>query len=153
MRRKARDGDGLVVDDRTGFTVWRSDCIREWNGALVHKRHFEARHPLDFIRPRREEINVPEARPRPVDTYVGPLRTEITAISAAGSREITVLHTERMLPGDRLGLMLDSGDLYRAVIQSVDSTTALTLTADLPGSIAVGSSVLDYTAISPANLE
>ena len=36
--RTYRPGDHLVVDDRTGFTVYASDTRKEWNGAIVRKQ-------------------------------------------------------------------------------------------------------------------
>lgn len=149
MRRGYRKGEVLVVDDRTGFVHRSSEMHREWNGLVVHRRQWEARHPQDFIRTRREDIAVKDARPRPIDAYVGPLRTEVTASSSAGSQTIVVLHTDRFVPGDHIGVLLNSGDLYQSIVQEVTDATHLLLTTALPGSTLVGGSVINFTAVSP----
>lgn len=60
-------GDHKVICDRSGFECLRSECRLEWNGKLVRKDFWEPRHPQDIIRPRREDISVPDARPERPD--------------------------------------------------------------------------------------
>lgn len=151
--RKLRAGDFWRIDDRTGFRVPASETVKEWNGAIVHRRHSEPRHPQDLLRARPNRMRVPDARPPPVDQYIGPLMTEITEAASAGDRVIDVLHTDRFLPGDRIGLYLGSGDMYRAIVQIVESSTELRLTAPLPDAVAVGGVVVNFTAVSPPVLE
>jgi hypothetical protein len=55
-------GDYNVIDDRTGRKVKRSECRLEWNGALVHKDEWEARHPQDFVRGIPDDQSVPLPR-------------------------------------------------------------------------------------------
>ena len=156
MRRggnRARHGDFLTTDDRTGLTVWNSETVKQWDGLRVHRSHAETRHPQELIRAPRERTSVPDPRPPPVDAYIGALRTEITTAGLAGDLTIAVLHTERFLAGDRIGVFLTGGDLHRAVVQAVSSTTALLLTAPLPGSVPLGGTVTNYTAHSPSSLE
>ena len=72
----------MVVCDRSGFTVWASETRREWNGLVVHKSQYEARHPQDFLRARRENFRVDPARPQRSiadEPSVGPISTEIVA--------------------------------------------------------------------------
>lgn len=89
-RGRGKHGDHLVQDDRTGFTEWASDCVKEWNGALVHRRHYEARHPQDFIRARRDTSSqIRDARPElslANTNFRGVLTTTI-ATPAAGDNE------------------------------------------------------------------
>jgi hypothetical protein len=150
MRRSTtgRDGDHLVVCDRSGFTVWASETVREWNGLIVHKRFYEARHPQDYLRARRENLTIPDARPEPTAIFIGPLMTELTNDDgvAAGTTSISVTSTSRMTAGDSIGVYLSSGDLYRTTIASVDSSTALTLSAALPGAVSEGARIIDYSA-------
>ena len=70
MTRSARPGDFLRIDDRSGFAVYASETRKEWNGAIVHRRSFEARHPQDFVRARADRQRVPDPRPRPPDVFV-----------------------------------------------------------------------------------
>lgn len=83
---RGRRGEHLVTDDRSGFTIWSGDARKEWNGAVVHKSNYEARHPQDFLRARRENFRVPDARPEPTPNFVGPLYTEIVAPVAQNFR-------------------------------------------------------------------
>ena len=119
-----------MVCDRSGFTVWRSDCVKQWDGLLVHKRFAEARHPQDFLRAKRESLVVPDARPERAiadETFVGPLVTETTA-------------------ADSIVVYLSNGDLHRNTISSVDTSTTLTLSSALPGAVDSGAKVIDYSA-------
>jgi hypothetical protein len=59
MARDFRMGENLCVCQRTGRTGYASEMRREWNGLLVHRDHWEARHPQDTIRP-----PAPETPPR-----------------------------------------------------------------------------------------
>jgi hypothetical protein len=70
MMRKARPGDFLRIDDRSGFCVYASETRKEWNGAIVDRRSYEARHPQDFVRARVDKQSVPDPRPRPADVFV-----------------------------------------------------------------------------------
>lgn len=45
-----RAGDHLIVCDRSGMIVPRSQARREWNGLLVRKESWEQRHPQEYVR-------------------------------------------------------------------------------------------------------
>jgi len=57
-------GDYYVQCDRSGQKALRSQCVKQWDGAIVKKEFAEARHPLDFQRPPRAERPVRDARPQ-----------------------------------------------------------------------------------------
>lgn len=143
-----RQGDHLVKDDVTGFTIFASEAQKQWDGAMVHKDHFETRHPQDLIRARRERPGVPNARPQPPDTFIGPLTTEVSATTAAGSTNLPVLSTARMAEGDALTISLDSGNTFRAIISAVVDAENLTLASPLPGATGEGKQVVDNTAMA-----
>jgi len=109
---------------------------------------WEKRHPQETIRARRDDQSVPEARPRPVDIFVGALMTEIATAALPGALTLGLAATTRMQGGDHIGIMLDSKDVHRATVQSVDSATQITLTAALPGAVSVGNVVIDYSAMA-----
>ena len=67
----ARGKYAKAISDRSGLEFPYSEMVREWNGMLVHKSEFEAKHPqlepraydaeghgLANARPAREETNV-----------------------------------------------------------------------------------------------
>ena len=41
----ARGKYAKAISDRSGMEFPYSEMIREWNGMLVHKSEFEAKHP------------------------------------------------------------------------------------------------------------
>jgi hypothetical protein len=177
---RGRDGDYLVVDDRSGFTRWRSHCVRQWNGLIVHRSIYDSRHPQDYLRARREDFRLPDARPEgriEDQVFVGPLVTEIAAdvpgfddmyapmgplgvfavgqtddggveieSNLAGADSITVASVRRMNVGDRIGIVLDSGDLFSTEIEYIIGAATLQIAGTLPGSTSAGNRVFDYTA-------
>lgn len=175
-RGRGKHGDHLVQDDRTGFTEWASDCVKEWNGALVHRRHYEARHPQDFIRARRDtSAQIRDARPElsiADSNFSGPLSTTIaegveteryapmgalgqfalgaaeegSETNVAGALAITVDSTSAMSAGDSVGIFLNSGDRHLTTITRVDSASVLAIADALPGSVSVGNVVVNYDA-------
>lgn len=67
-----RRGDFWRIDDRTGFRVRASQTRKEWTGEIVAKGDYEARHPQDFVRARRDNPRVPDPRPEPADRFQFP---------------------------------------------------------------------------------
>jgi hypothetical protein len=147
-RGKWNQGDHLVTDDVTGFTILASESQKQWDGAIVHRSIFETRHPQDLIRARREKPGVINARPPPPDTFIGPLTTMVIATAAAGSTSISVESTVRMEAGDALTISLDTGDTFRVLILTVDSAETLTLASPLPQATSEGKQVVDNTAVA-----
>lgn len=60
------------IDDRTGFKVRADRTVKEWDGTIVAREDFEARHPQDFVRGRRDTMAVPDPRPEPADVFQYP---------------------------------------------------------------------------------
>lgn len=77
MGKFYREGDHLVICDRSGQKCLRSECVREWTGMIVKKEFSEPRHPLDRqIVPRRERPII-DARAPADDVFLEP--GEVTA--------------------------------------------------------------------------
>lgn len=186
--RKLRPGDFWRICDRTGFRVPASETVKEWNGAIVDRRYYEARHPQDTIRSRPEDLRVPDPRPQRAienETFVGPLVVVIAAdvpgnqneyapmgalgqfalgqaeddrgdqeeSNETGSLSITVTSTSRMARDDRIGVLLDTGDLFQTTIEYIASPTVVQMAAPLPAPVSVGNRVFDYTAATSARIE
>ena len=62
-----------VICDRTGKKLYRSQCVKEWNGLLVWKNVVDP-YPEYLIPPNtREDISIPDARPdQEVDIFTIP---------------------------------------------------------------------------------
>lgn len=145
-------GAHWVIDDVTGFKVLSTKTRKQWDGAVVAEDVYEPRQPQDLIRARRERPGVINARPRPNDTFIGPLTTVIAATALAGSFDIVVESTVRMAPADRLSIMLDNGDTFLTTISIVVDLATLTLATALPCSTSVGMQVYDNTAMAQADV-
>ena len=63
-------GDYNVICDRCGAKVKASQTAKEWNGLRVCRRHWEPRHPQDFVRGRADRQAVPDARPEGTDMFL-----------------------------------------------------------------------------------
>jgi hypothetical protein len=145
-------GDFLRVCDRCGFVYRASQTFRTWDGLYVCHDDFETRHPQDFVRGRKDLQNVPNARPEPLDTVIGPLLTKISVAAAITATTINVDSSVRFLAADHIGVMLDSGNMEPHIILSIPSATSIQLTAGLGGAAAVGNVVIDYSAVSEPDI-
>lgn len=63
-------GDYYMRCDRTGRKYLASNMRKEWNGKWVHKDFWEQRHPQDFLRGRKDDQTVPNARPDTPENYL-----------------------------------------------------------------------------------
>lgn len=64
-----KPGSFWRICDRTGFKVRAEDTREEWNGAIVSKHVYEARHPQDMVRGRADNQTVKNPRPRQTDVW------------------------------------------------------------------------------------
>jgi hypothetical protein len=64
----------------------------------------------------------------------------------AGADTITVASAARFEIGDRLGIVLDSGDVFSAQIEYLTGPNTLQLTSILPGATSPGNKVFNYTS-------
>jgi hypothetical protein len=170
MRRRSttrgRQGDHLVQDDRTGLTCWASETQKEWNGALVHKRFWEARHSQDFVRGVKDNMRVDPARttPAPKDLpFSGNRQTNIAIAGIPGDYAVVVDSIANFSAGDWIRIFLDSGDVLQTQVLSapvtidnqlihMDSTTLFTdeansiaISSPLPASVSVGNLVINMS--------
>ena len=64
-----------AISDRSGLEFPYNEMVKEWNGYLVHKSEFEARHPQDeSSRHAADAESLKNARPaksEPMSVYVG----------------------------------------------------------------------------------
>ncbi|MEE8234318.1 MAG: hypothetical protein V3R41_06535 [Gammaproteobacteria bacterium] len=63
IRNKHRIGDYLMVDDESGFTFYRSEMVRRWDGAYVHVNNNEIRNPQEFVRAKNDPKALDVVRP------------------------------------------------------------------------------------------
>lgn len=147
-----RPGDFKRVCDVCGFVYRESQTFKRWDGLIVCSDDWEPRHPQDFVRGRSDRQSVPDPRPEMADNVIGPLMTTVSNTAAAGSVTFIVASSTRFLAADHIGVMLDSGELHRSIIQSIPDATSITVTAGLPGSVSSGGVVINYSAVSEPSL-
>ncbi len=65
IRNSHRVGDWLLLDDESGFTIYRSEARKIWNGTYRHVSQFETRQPQEFVRAKRDPKALRAIRPEP----------------------------------------------------------------------------------------
>ena len=64
-----------AISDRSGMEFPYNEMVKEWNGSLVHKSEFEAKHPqLERQKHRPDAQSLQDARParvEPLTVFVG----------------------------------------------------------------------------------
>lgn len=148
-----RLGDHRVVDDRSGFDIYASEAVTEWNGAVVHRDDAEERHPQELRRAKidRQAAREP-VRPDPIPVFGGPLVTFLAADHAAGDTDLTVQSSARMVAGDFVRVMLDNGDSFRAAITSVVDSETIQIGTALPFAASTDKAVVDESAVAAADI-
>tara|TARA_R110000796_G_scaffold121605_2_gene235888 strand:+ start:1745 stop:2116 length:372 start_codon:yes stop_codon:yes gene_type:complete len=64
----ARGKHSLAISDRSGMAFPYTEMVKEWNGLLVHKSEFEAKHPqIRRKHIKADAIALANARPRGLD--------------------------------------------------------------------------------------
>lgn len=145
-------GDFWRICDRCGFRYRASQTFQTWDGLYVCRDDFETRHPQDFVRGTRDNQVVPHARPEPLTSIIGPLSSTLTVALVAGDTTLNLASSVRFLAGDRIALLLDNGDSEQHYINTVPTATSITVTLAVTGPAAIGNIVIDYSAVSIADI-
>jgi len=66
------------ICDRSGFEFPLRELVRQWDGAWVHPRFLDQRHPQDYVRAHPERP-LPYSRPEAADNFLD--TNEVTASS------------------------------------------------------------------------
>ena len=56
-------GGNWLICDYSGFKIKKADARKTWDGYWVHKDFWEARHPQDMVKGRKEKIKADVVRP------------------------------------------------------------------------------------------
>lgn len=144
-------GDFYRICDVCGFQRRASQTFKRWDGLMVCAEDWEPQHDQDFVRGIADLQTVPDPRPEPAATIIGPLSTSISADAAASATTIAVDSTAGFAALDKIGVTLNDGNVVARTVQSVSSPN-LTLTAALGGSVSAGNVVTNYTEVTVANI-
>jgi hypothetical protein len=145
-------GDHWRICDVCGFRYRASQTFKRWDGLITCSEDWEPRHPQDFVRGRKDRQNAPDPRSEQVDTFLGPLMTNVSAVASAGATTFSVDSSTRFLAADHIGVTLDTGNVERHIIQSIPGATSIEITAPLGGSLSVGNVVINYSSVSAPSL-
>ena len=77
MANLYRSSDHYVICDECGFKVRASETRMRWDKMRVCTKDWEPRHPQDFVRGKRDQQRVANARPDPPDLFLS--ENEVTA--------------------------------------------------------------------------
>lgn len=141
-------GEFYRICDRTGFKIRDTRTRKEWTNRIVRGASFEPRQPQDFVQGVTDNQTVEDPRPRQINQFQGPLGTVLNLAAPAGVYFINVQSSVRMLSGDILQIMLDTGVYFNVAILSILSDNLIQLTAPLPWKASSGNVVIDSSAIS-----
>lgn len=145
-------GDHWVTDSITGFRIRSSEAVEQWDGNVVHRSYAEPRHPQDYVRARKEEIAVENARPPVPEVYIGPKQTTLSAAAAAGATTLPLASSAGFVAGHAISVMLSDSTTFRATVATVPDGTSITITSGLANSAASGALVTNFTAMTEATL-
>ena len=58
------------ICDASGFKFPLSELVRQWDGALVHRRFVDKRNPQDFVRGVKDDMGLRNPRPEAADVFI-----------------------------------------------------------------------------------
>lgn len=59
-----------AICDVCGWEYFASQLKKRWDGLMVCNQDWEVRHPMDFLKGRKEDLSLPWTRPEPTDEFV-----------------------------------------------------------------------------------
>lgn len=65
-RNRHNVGSYLMQDDESGFTEYRENMVKRWDGMWVRKDQFETRQPQEFVQARNDPRPLRHVRPEPL---------------------------------------------------------------------------------------
>lgn len=140
-----RPGSFYRADDRTGFPQRAERTRREWTGLFVDENVWEARQPQDLVKGVKDKQSVPNARPLAPNIDVGPYYVQLTENEAIGAIVLEVNSTATFRPGCTVQIILDSGETFTTIVESVGAGE-ITILGGLPYSASSGNLVANLSA-------
>ena len=138
-----RPGSWYRQDDRTGFPRRAEDTRQQWNGIIVGEDVWEPRQPQDLVKGVKDDQSVPQARPKPPTTYVGPIYSQLAASGIVGQTELMLTSVDQLMIGDALQIMLDTGAYWSTQILDIEGY-AVQISFGLPSTAAANNVVVDW---------
>lgn len=136
-------GDYYQIDDLSGRKVRASKTRRMWYGTMRAPPSWEPRQPQDLVRGVRDDQTVAVPRPRSPNVFVGPIETTLSQDAAINASTLYLDSTAGMAFGDRIGVMLNNGDMLFTIIGGLNTSLILT-SVPLPFGASSGNVFYDY---------
>lgn len=145
-----KPGSFYRTDDRSGFPTRAERTQKEWNGYIVDERLWEPRQPQDLVRGMPDYQAVPEARPLAPNQFVGPVYVQTAAAVGPTATRVPLESVAFINVGDAVGLMLDNGSVFQAVVQAILPNAVVQVSPPIPSAAASGNEFIDYRRPPPA---
>ena len=137
-RSGCRPGDYLVVCDRSGFVVPRSQARLTWDGLLVWEPFWLPRQPQDFVRAVPDDRTVPIMRP---DVVINMGQTAVKVAAVRNATSIDLDSTTGIADRDGLAITMDNGILHTTFCNGTPVGDTVQLGSYLPFAAAIGNIV------------
>ena len=111
-----KPGSFYRLDDRTGFPQRAERTRKQWNGIIVDERVWEPRQPQDLVKGVIDQQAVPEPRPMQPNVFDGPDYYTLSQAASVGATAVYLNATTGLQLGSLIGIMMDSGAFWNAVI-------------------------------------
>lgn len=141
-------GEWYRICDRTGFKIRDVRTRKEWTNRIVRNQSWEPRQPQDMVQGVTDDQTVVDPRPRQINQFQGPLGTILISTSPAGETFVNLQSTLRMVMGDLLNIMLDTGVYFNVAIADILNQNLLQIAKPLPWKASSGNVVIDTSAVS-----
>lgn len=109
MGRRGKDRYGTpsgrprpqAIDPWSGFKIDNADLVKQWDGQWVARWNCDIRNPQDFVRGRKEHMNLEIARPETPDVFAaGPILWEDDSVMTTETG--AAIYTQGIDAGDTL---------------------------------------------------
>ena len=136
-------------DDISGFPQRAEKTQKMWNNLYATGTLWNPRQPQDLVKGVKDNQTVLDARPLPPNTFVGPIYQQMSANAAIGATDIYIDSLVGMNVGTTVGVMMDNGILFQALLVSIDAGGAfITIGSPLPYTAASGNLVVCYEVVT-----
>lgn len=146
-------GDFYRIDDMTGFKVRAGRTKKMWYGTIRRNQSWEPRNAQDFVKGVYDNQTVPDARPRQVNTFIGPLGTYLAIALKPADLMIKVETDLRTQNGDPVQIMTDQGQFFTTAIREIIDQQTFQIVDPMPYSASIKAVVLFPTAYAEPNIE
>ena len=92
IRNTHKVGDYLMQDDDSGYTIYRSEAVKRWDGLWVRKDQYETRQPQEFVRALNDPKALVEVRPESAAPAVSNTPSGTVGLSGVSAKESPADH-------------------------------------------------------------